>query len=156
MLFGRPQEVSRSPCVTSSPWSAWQRLTLACTCGITCRRTTWTWPSESCWRASSTHRSSAWWGACGRWADCTDSGSVLQVLWFCLVKLVTEVAFPQTFARYLAFRRDNNELLLFILKQLVSEQVSYQRNRYGAQQDNIEIAEKDLVDKVTNRCVYIF
>lgn len=55
---------------------------------------------------------------------------------------------PQTFARYLAFRRDNNELLLFILKQLISEQVAYQRNRYGAQQDNIEIAEKDLVDKV--------
>nr|AAM28219.1 DNA replication licensing factor [Danio rerio] len=53
----------------------------------------------------------------------------------------------KTFARYLAFRRDNNELLLFILKQLVSEQVSYQRNRYGAQQDTIEIAEKDLVDK---------
>lgn len=75
---------------------------------------------------------------------------------FGLVKLLTEVAFiafPQTFARYLAFRRDNNELLLFILKQLVSEQVAYQRNRYGAQQDNIEIAEKDLVDKVTNGCV---
>uniref|UniRef100_A0A673Z3C1 DNA replication licensing factor MCM2 n=1 Tax=Salmo trutta TaxID=8032 RepID=A0A673Z3C1_SALTR len=54
----------------------------------------------------------------------------------------------KTFARYLAFRKDNNELLLFILKQLVSEQVAYQRNRYGAQQDTIEIPEKDLVDKV--------
>ncbi|KAJ7316905.1 hypothetical protein JRQ81_003067 [Phrynocephalus forsythii] len=53
----------------------------------------------------------------------------------------------KTFARYLAFRRDNNELLLFILKQLVSEQVMYQRNRYGAQQDTIEVPEKDLVDK---------
>uniref|UniRef100_A0A8C2IVL1 DNA replication licensing factor MCM2 n=1 Tax=Cyprinus carpio TaxID=7962 RepID=A0A8C2IVL1_CYPCA len=53
----------------------------------------------------------------------------------------------KTFARYLAFRRDNNELLLFILKQLISEQVAYQRNRYGAQQDTIEIPEKDLVDK---------
>uniref|UniRef100_A0AAZ3RME3 DNA replication licensing factor MCM2 n=1 Tax=Oncorhynchus tshawytscha TaxID=74940 RepID=A0AAZ3RME3_ONCTS len=53
----------------------------------------------------------------------------------------------KTFARYLAFRKDNNELLLFILKQLVSEQVAYQRNRYGAQQDTIEIPEKDLVDK---------
>uniref|UniRef100_A0AAR2LJY7 DNA replication licensing factor MCM2 n=1 Tax=Pygocentrus nattereri TaxID=42514 RepID=A0AAR2LJY7_PYGNA len=53
----------------------------------------------------------------------------------------------KTFARYLAFRRDNNELLLFILKQLVAEQVAYQRNRYGAQQDVIEIPEKDLVDK---------
>ncbi|CAJ0940628.1 unnamed protein product [Ranitomeya imitator] len=53
----------------------------------------------------------------------------------------------KTFARYLAFRRDNNELLLFILKQLVAEQVTYQRNRYGAQQDSIEVSEKDLVDK---------
>uniref|UniRef100_A0A8D0GH26 DNA replication licensing factor MCM2 n=1 Tax=Sphenodon punctatus TaxID=8508 RepID=A0A8D0GH26_SPHPU len=53
----------------------------------------------------------------------------------------------KTFARYLAFRRDNNELLLFILKQLVSEQVAYQRNRYGAQQDNVEVPERDLVDK---------
>uniref|UniRef100_A0A7N6AL65 DNA replication licensing factor MCM2 n=1 Tax=Anabas testudineus TaxID=64144 RepID=A0A7N6AL65_ANATE len=53
----------------------------------------------------------------------------------------------KTFARYLAFRRDNNELLLFILKQLVAEQVSYQRNRYGVQNDTIEIPEKDLQDK---------
>ncbi|KAG8435912.1 hypothetical protein GDO86_007128 [Hymenochirus boettgeri] len=53
----------------------------------------------------------------------------------------------KTFARYLAFRRDNNELLLFVLKQLVAEQVTYQRNRYGAQQDSIEVPEKDLIDK---------
>ncbi|KAK7804630.1 hypothetical protein U0070_011987 [Myodes glareolus] len=53
----------------------------------------------------------------------------------------------KTFARYLSFRRDNNELLLFILKQLVTEQVTYQRNRFGAQQDTIEIPEKDLMDK---------
>uniref|UniRef100_A0A8C6YJJ1 DNA replication licensing factor MCM2 n=1 Tax=Naja naja TaxID=35670 RepID=A0A8C6YJJ1_NAJNA len=53
----------------------------------------------------------------------------------------------KTFARYLAFRRDNNELLLFILKQLVSEQVMYQRNRYGAQQDITEVPEKDLIEK---------
>uniref|UniRef100_A0A668VGC8 DNA replication licensing factor MCM2 n=1 Tax=Oreochromis aureus TaxID=47969 RepID=A0A668VGC8_OREAU len=53
----------------------------------------------------------------------------------------------KTFARYLAFRRDNNELLLFILKQLVAEQVAYQRNRYGVQNDTIEIPEKDLQDK---------
>uniref|UniRef100_A0A8C9Y6W5 DNA replication licensing factor MCM2 n=1 Tax=Sander lucioperca TaxID=283035 RepID=A0A8C9Y6W5_SANLU len=53
----------------------------------------------------------------------------------------------KTFSRYLAFRRDNNELLLFILKQLVAEQVSYQRNRYGVQNDSIEVAEKDLQDK---------
>lgn len=64
------------------------------------------------------------------------------------LRLVFSFVF-QTFARYLAFRRDNNELLLFILKQLVAEQVSYQRNRYGVQNDSIEIAEKDLQEKVT-------
>uniref|UniRef100_A0A8C3AAW2 DNA replication licensing factor MCM2 n=1 Tax=Cyclopterus lumpus TaxID=8103 RepID=A0A8C3AAW2_CYCLU len=53
----------------------------------------------------------------------------------------------KTFSRYLAFRRDNNELLLFILKQLVAEQVSYQRNRYGVQNDTVEVVEKDLQDK---------
>lgn len=64
----------------------------------------------------------------------------------------------KTFARYLSFRRDNNELLLFILKQLVAEQVTYQRNRFGAQQDTIEVPEKDLVDKarqinIHNLCI---
>ncbi|KAK5600016.1 MCM DNA helicase complex subunit [Crenichthys baileyi] len=49
----------------------------------------------------------------------------------------------QTFARYLAFRRDNNELLLFILKQLVAEQVAYQRSRYGVQKKNRD-PRKDL------------
>uniref|UniRef100_A0A4W3K4Y7 DNA replication licensing factor MCM2 n=1 Tax=Callorhinchus milii TaxID=7868 RepID=A0A4W3K4Y7_CALMI len=53
----------------------------------------------------------------------------------------------KTFSRYLSFKRDNNELLLFILKQLVAEQSTYQRNRYGAQQDSIEVPEKDMVEK---------
>ncbi|CAG10746.1 unnamed protein product, partial [Tetraodon nigroviridis] len=53
----------------------------------------------------------------------------------------------KTFARYLAFRRDNNELLLFILKQLVAEQTAYQRSRYGVQNDTVEISEKDFKDK---------
>ena len=54
----------------------------------------------------------------------------------------------QTFSRYLAFKRDNNELLLFILKQLAQDQMAFQRNRYGIEQDFIEVAEKDLADKV--------
>ncbi|XP_008319492.1 DNA replication licensing factor MCM2 [Cynoglossus semilaevis] len=53
----------------------------------------------------------------------------------------------KTFARFLSFRRDNNELLLFLLKQLVSERLNYQRNRYGLQQDTIEVPEKELQDK---------
>lgn len=53
----------------------------------------------------------------------------------------------KTFSRYLAFRKDNNELLLFILKQLAQEQMTFQRNRFGIQQEQIEINEKDLADK---------
>ncbi|KAM9800563.1 DNA replication licensing factor MCM2 isoform X1 [Syngnathus typhle] len=53
----------------------------------------------------------------------------------------------KTFSRYLAYRKDNNELLIFILKQLAAERVSYQRSRYGAQDDAVEIPEKDLHDK---------
>ncbi len=54
----------------------------------------------------------------------------------------------QTFSRYLAFKRDNNELLLFVLKQLAQDQMTFQRTRYGMEQDYIEISEKDLADKV--------
>lgn len=53
----------------------------------------------------------------------------------------------KTFGRYLAFRKDNNELLLFILKQLAQDQMTFQRNRYGLEQEQIEISEKDLADK---------
>ena len=54
----------------------------------------------------------------------------------------------QNFSRYLTFRRDNNELLLFVLKQLVQEQMSFHKTRYGTDQDIVEISEKDLADKV--------
>ncbi|XP_071485940.1 DNA replication licensing factor mcm2-like [Diadema antillarum] len=53
----------------------------------------------------------------------------------------------KNFSRYLTFRRDNNELLLFVLKQLVQEQMSFHRTRYGTDQDIVEISEKDLADK---------
>merc|ERR1711899_259546 len=51
------------------------------------------------------------------------------------------------FSRYLTFKRDNNELLLFILRQLTQDQASYMRSRYGTEQDVIEISEADLLDK---------
>ena len=35
----------------------------------------------------------------------------------------------RSFSRYLAFKRDNNELLLFVLRQLASETTTYMRNR---------------------------
>merc|ERR1719512_699147 len=51
------------------------------------------------------------------------------------------------FSRYLAFKRDNNELLLFVLKQLAQETTTYMRNRYGTEQEVIEVSENDLLDR---------
>merc|ERR1719445_2057117 len=53
----------------------------------------------------------------------------------------------RNFARYLSYKRDNNELLLFILRNLASETATYMRNRYGTEQEVVEINEKDLVEK---------
>ena len=55
----------------------------------------------------------------------------------------------QTFARYLAYKRDNNELIFFLLRQLVHEQTVYLRNRFDTEPDTVEILESDLVDRVT-------
>merc|ERR1711881_124304 len=54
------------------------------------------------------------------------------------------------FQRYLAFKRDNNELLLFILRQLTQETAVYMRNRHGTEQEVIEVAESDLIDRARN------
>merc|ERR1719187_687242 len=56
-------------------------------------------------------------------------------------------AMRRNFARYLSYKRDNNELLLFILRGLANETATYMRNRYGTEQEVVEINEKDLSDK---------
>jgi len=56
-------------------------------------------------------------------------------------------AMRKNFSRYLSYKRDNNELLLFILRNLASETATYMRNRYGTEQEVVEINEKDLVEK---------
>lgn len=53
----------------------------------------------------------------------------------------------KTFGRYLSFRKDNNELLLFVLRQLAQDQMAYHRNRFGTDIEHIEVSEKDLADK---------
>ncbi|KAF6772251.1 hypothetical protein AHF37_08668 [Paragonimus kellicotti] len=54
----------------------------------------------------------------------------------------------QTFSRFLSFRRDNQELLLFLLKQLVHDHLAFQRIRQATEQEwRIEIPERELVDK---------
>merc|ERR1711983_69358 len=56
-------------------------------------------------------------------------------------------AMKKNFARYLSYKRDNNELLLFILRNLASETATYMRNRYGTEQEVVGINEKDLTEK---------
>lgn len=54
----------------------------------------------------------------------------------------------QTFSRFLSFRRDNQELLLFLLKQLVNDRLAFQRVRHAGEQEwRVEIPERDLVDR---------
>merc|ERR1712223_1486143 len=54
------------------------------------------------------------------------------------------------FSRYLAYKRDNNELLLFILRQLTQETAVYMRNRHGTEQEVVEVIESDLMDRARN------
>merc|ERR1719500_47002 len=53
----------------------------------------------------------------------------------------------RNFSRYLAYKRDNNELLLFVLRGLAGETATYMRNRYGTEQEVVEVQERDLADK---------
>ena len=64
------------------------------------------------------------------------------------------LSFLQVFQRYLTYRKDNNEFLLFLLKQLFQENLAFQRNRYGANRvasagATIKIAEEDLKSRVS-------
>ena len=62
--------------------------------------------------------------------------------------MICVVFFQQAFSQYLAYRRDNNELLLFVLKQLAKEQITYFRSRYRSEPDVIEIQEDEFIDRV--------
>eukprot|EP00794_Sanderia_malayensis_P005983 gene5983-6679_t len=53
----------------------------------------------------------------------------------------------KAFSQYLAFKRDNNELLLFILKQLVRDQATFYRSRYKSEAEIIEIQEDEFSDR---------
>ena len=54
----------------------------------------------------------------------------------------------KAFSQYLAYKRDNNELLLFVLNQLVKEQTTFYRSRHRTEPDVIELQEEDFVDRV--------
>ncbi|RCN32701.1 MCM2/3/5 family protein [Ancylostoma caninum] len=55
----------------------------------------------------------------------------------------------KTFSKYLTANRSSSELLLFILKQLIREQMHYEtaRGKAGADITSISIAESDFIDK---------
>ncbi|KAK0404982.1 hypothetical protein QR680_017738 [Steinernema hermaphroditum] len=55
----------------------------------------------------------------------------------------------KNFARQLAYKRDNNELLLFVLKQLVKEQFSFEQSRgdRNAVLSHLTISEKDFIER---------
>ncbi|KAK5650844.1 hypothetical protein RI129_001873 [Pyrocoelia pectoralis] len=53
----------------------------------------------------------------------------------------------QTFHRYLGFKKDHGELLLYILKQLMQDQRAFLSGTNAARSETIEIDEKDLMDK---------
>ncbi|XP_078485741.1 DNA replication licensing factor mcm2 [Ciona intestinalis] len=53
----------------------------------------------------------------------------------------------RTFSRFLNYKKGNNELLLCILRQLVSDQRRFQKNRFGEVQDYALIPEKELSEK---------
>lgn len=56
----------------------------------------------------------------------------------------------KNFAKYLTYRRDHNELLLFLLKQLVNDQLAYLKHKGGRNVDlsTVTIPEDDFVDRV--------
>lgn len=56
----------------------------------------------------------------------------------------------QVFQRYLSFKKDHSELLFYILRQLVRDQLTFQRaTNESAAALAVEVDEKDLSDKVS-------
>lgn len=56
----------------------------------------------------------------------------------------------KNFAKYLTYRRDHNELLLFLLKQLINDQLAYlkHKNTRNLDLNTVTIPEDDFVDRV--------
>lgn len=55
----------------------------------------------------------------------------------------------RNFAKYLTYNRDNNELLLFLLKQLINDQLSYQKHKTKGTLDinEVTINENDFIER---------
>jgi DNA replication licensing factor MCM2 len=55
----------------------------------------------------------------------------------------------QTFQKYLSFKKDNSELLFYILRQMTLDQLTYIRCVQGPDAAVVEVSEKDLIDRVS-------
>jgi len=55
----------------------------------------------------------------------------------------------QTFQKYLSFKKDNSELLFYILRQMALDQLTYIRCVQGPDAAVVEVSEKDLIDRVS-------
>jgi len=55
----------------------------------------------------------------------------------------------KNFAKYLTYRRDHNELLLFLCKQLINDQLSYLKHKSKTLSNitEVSIAEEDFIDR---------
>merc|ERR1719322_2078688 len=51
------------------------------------------------------------------------------------------------FSKYLNYKKDNDELLLYILRQLVTEQSRYNRTKFGETAEEVTIQEKEFIEK---------
>jgi len=58
----------------------------------------------------------------------------------------------QTFQKYLSFKKDNSELLFYILRQMALDQLTYIRCVQGPDAAVVEVSEKDLIDRVSIYC----
>lgn len=56
-------------------------------------------------------------------------------------------AMTQTFQKYLSYKKDHNELLYYIVRQLTMDQLAYMRGLHNLTPSSVEISERDLIEK---------
>lgn len=166
VCLGRRSTGKESPlrCGTSNPWYECPKRMPGCTWGTTWLRRTSTWRSASCWIPSSQPRNSASRKPCRRYFN--DNGEVSAgSSWIWSLRIYNLRLSPyqlirgtnhQSFRKYLTFKRDHNELLLFLLRVLVKEALHYEEiiSGTGDRLTHIQVKVEDLRNKVSD-CVCI-
>uniref|UniRef100_T1IA51 DNA replication licensing factor MCM2 n=1 Tax=Rhodnius prolixus TaxID=13249 RepID=T1IA51_RHOPR len=60
----------------------------------------------------------------------------------------------KTFQKYLLYKKDTTDLLYYILKQMILDQLAYIRGIHGVDVSSVEIHEKDFIDKAKQIKIY--